>query len=65
MASIDVFTIYKAFSRMYHLQLDCNVYLNPKASFGTWKVLRKENSEEKWKEREFGGKYKISLNLIN
>ena len=30
------------------------------ALFGTWKVLRKENTEEnregKWKERNFGGK---------
>ena len=39
-----------------------------KALFGTWKVLRiknsEENREEKWKEKNFGGKYKISLNLI-
>ena len=31
-----------------------------KASFGTRKVLRKENSEAKWKENK-----KIGLNLIN
>ena len=39
------------------------------ALFGTRKVLREENSEEnreeKWKENFLGGKYKISLNLIN
>ena len=29
------------------------------------KEISEENREEKWKEKFFGGKYKISLNLIN
>ena len=40
-----------------------------KTLFGTQKVPRKEYSEEnrdeKWKEKIFGGKYKIGLNLIS
>ena len=36
-----------------------------KAPFGTQKMIRKENKEEKLKERKFGRKYKRGLNLIN